>query len=123
MFFLVLLSIKSNRYSTSFWRYTMTPFINNIKWDRIWIHFYISDLPSNSTVYISSLNGKYIYPLKVAEDNPSVFLLNITNPGNCKMLPPGIFKLVFKENEQNKQFTNIEESAFSERISSWLARS
>ena len=88
----------------------MKPIINNIKWDRIWIHFYISNLPSNSSVYISSLDGKYIHPLKVTEDNPHIYLLNITNPGNCKMLPTGIFKLVYKGNEPNDNFISIDVS-------------
>lgn len=92
----------------------MKPIINNIKWDRIWIHFYISNLPSNSSVYISSLDGKYIHPLKVTEDNPHIYLLNITNPGNCKMLPTGIFKLVYKGNEPNDNFISIDETEISD---------
>ena len=71
----------------------MKPSITNIKWDRIWIHFLISDLPEDSAVCITDLHSSYIQPLKRDENNPHLFMLNITNPGDCKMLPKGIYRL------------------------------
>ncbi|MCR5544146.1 MAG: CDP-glycerol glycerophosphotransferase family protein [Eubacterium sp.] len=70
--------------------------IRRIKWDRIWISFFIENVPENHDVYIS---GPVFYKLKKSENNPTEYLLNITNPGKCKMLSPGIYKLVTIGNE------------------------
>lgn len=67
--------------------------IYKVSWDRIWISFFIKDVPSDAVVTITSINDGPSFDLKKGEaDNE--FKLNITNPGDCKMLPTGIYKLV-----------------------------
>ena len=77
--------------------------INNIKWDRIWISFFIEGITAGLTdgkgeaaVYIKDTSGQYSFKLQPGEAE-NEFKLNITNPGNCKMLPTGIWELVVFE--------------------------
>lgn len=77
--------------------------INNIKWDRIWISFFIEEITAGLTdgkgeaaVYIKDISGQYSFKLQPGEAE-NEFKLNITNPGNCKMLPTGIWELVVFE--------------------------
>ena len=90
----------------------MAYIVNNIKWDRIWISFYIDKIYSNSdgnypSIYIKDTNGSFKAELQHSDDNPSEYRLNITNPGNCKMLPCGIYKLVNSNNEALVYTNNI----------------
>ena len=97
--------------------------INRIKWDRIWISFFISYYggtsvektsiektsiekdsvrenhikeKSNISVFIKDTAGQHIFELQPGEAE-NEFKLNITNPGNCKMLPTGIWELVISK--------------------------
>ncbi len=81
--------------------------IKNIKWDRIWIYFETDRLPMDKTIYLRSIDGSFSAPLKKCNsdeflvtnglnnnpDNSSWYKINITNPGNCEMLPVGIYNL------------------------------
>ncbi|SNU07786.1 CDP-ribitol ribitolphosphotransferase [Lachnospiraceae bacterium] len=82
----------------------MAYIVNNIKWDRIWISFYIDNISPDSnegypTFYIKDLSSEYYAKLRHSEDNPSEYKLNITNPGNCRMLPAGVYSVLSSENE------------------------
>ncbi|MCR5215023.1 MAG: CDP-glycerol glycerophosphotransferase family protein [Eubacterium sp.] len=97
-------------------------FLSEITWDRIWIFFHIQGLPKNAKVYIKNIKTLEEYPLYHKDyyskdiigvspdissnnipateegstfdhENASIFKLNITNPGNCTMLSPGLYKL------------------------------
>ena len=76
----------------------MKPVVTKISWDRIWISFYIENVPLTDAVYIKSADGSYSAPLIHSDENPAEFKLNITNPGNCRMLPVGIYRLVTTDN-------------------------
>ena len=54
----------------------MAYIVNNIKWDRIWISFYIDKIYSNSdgnypSIYIKDTNGSFKAELQHSDDNPS----------------------------------------------------
>ena len=70
--------------------------ITKIKWDRIWIYFTIKGLPTSTDVYIMNLDQSYTAKLIPADKTNGIFKLNITNPGNCNMLPVGIYYLGYK---------------------------
>ena len=74
-------------------------FIKNIEWDRIWISFFIEGLDETSNVFISNSKRTYSFSLKKG-DAPDEYKLNITNPGNCKMLPTGIYELFYNSIDQ-----------------------
>jgi len=74
-------------------------FIKNIEWDRIWISFFIEGLDETSNVFISNSKRTYSFSLKNG-DAPDEYKLNITNPGNCKMLPTGIYELFYNSIDQ-----------------------
>ncbi len=86
--------------------------INRIKWDRIWISFYIdaSDTSplknkpfSNKdfSVLLEDVKGAVSFTLKAGESE-NKFMLNITNPGNCEMLPAGVWKLAVYDKEEHR---------------------
>ena len=83
--------------------------INNIIWDRIWISVYLEEKsPDNNSlnnyaVFIKNSSGQHnteqhIFKLQPGESK-NEFKLNITNPGNCKMLPTGIWELIISETD------------------------
>ncbi len=74
-------------------------FIKNIEWDRIWISFFIEGLDETSNVFISNSKRTYSFSLKNG-DAPDEYKLNITNPGDCKMLPTGIYELFYNSIDQ-----------------------
>ena len=74
-------------------------FIKNIEWDRIWISFFIEGLDETSNVFISNSKRTYSFSLKKG-DAPGEYKLNITNPGDCKMLPTGIYELFYNSIDQ-----------------------
>lgn len=74
-------------------------FIKNIEWDRIWISFFIEGLDETSNVFISNSKRTYSFSLKKG-DAPDEYKLNITNPGDCKMLPIGIYELFYNSIDQ-----------------------
>ena len=74
-------------------------FINNIEWDRIWISFFIEGLDETSNVFISNSKRTYSFSLKKG-DAPDEYKLNITNPGDCKMLPTGIYELFYNSSDK-----------------------
>ena len=74
-------------------------FIKNIEWDRIWISFFIEGLDETSNVFISNSKRTYSFSLKKG-DAPDEYKLNITNPGDCKMLPTGIYELFYNSIDQ-----------------------
>ena len=74
-------------------------FIKNIEWDRIWISFFIEGLDETSNVFIANSKRTYHFDLKKG-DTPNEYKLNITNPGNCKMLPPGVYELFYNSMDQ-----------------------
>ncbi|MCR5104282.1 MAG: CDP-glycerol glycerophosphotransferase family protein [Eubacterium sp.] len=90
----------------------MDYYVSKIKWDRIWISFYIkADCPYDGNVYLINSDGNIRFNLKCYSDNPEKntklsnahikeFRLNITNPGNCKMLPTGIYNLYFETKDK-----------------------
>jgi len=74
-------------------------FIKNIEWDRIWISFFIEGLDETSNVFI--FNSKRTYSFSLKKGNaPDEYKLNITNPGDCKMLPTGIYELFYNSIDQ-----------------------
>lgn len=66
--------------------------IKNICWDRIWIYFYPESFDPTVEVYLCSMNGERLFSLKKCDDKKA-YKINISNPGNCKMLPIGVYKL------------------------------
>ena len=74
-------------------------FIKNIEWDRIWISFFIEGLDETSNVFISNSKRTYSFSLKKG-DAPDEYKLNITNPGDCKMLPTGIYELFYNSSDK-----------------------
>ncbi len=74
-------------------------FIKNIEWDRIWISFFIEGLDETSNVFISNSKRTYSFSLKKG-DAPDEYKLNITNPGDCKMLPTEIYELFYNSIDQ-----------------------
>ena len=74
-------------------------FIKNIEWDRIWISFFIEGLDETSNVFISNSKRTYSFSLKKG-DAPDEYKLNITNPGDCKMLPTGIYVLFYNSSDK-----------------------
>ncbi|MCR5602645.1 MAG: CDP-glycerol glycerophosphotransferase family protein, partial [Lachnospiraceae bacterium] len=74
-------------------------FIKNIEWDRIWISFFIEGLDETSNVFISNSKRTYSFSLKNG-DAPDEYKLNITNPGDCKMLPTGIYELFYNSSDK-----------------------
>ncbi len=74
-------------------------FIKNIEWDRIWISFFIEGLDDTSNVFISNSKRTYSFSLKKG-DAPDEYKLNITNPGDCKMLPTGIYELFYNSSDK-----------------------
>ncbi|MBO4864920.1 MAG: CDP-glycerol glycerophosphotransferase family protein [Eubacterium sp.] len=72
----------------------MNPVVTNISWDRIWISFYIENVPATEHIHIRALNGSYSARLVHPDQSSTEYRLNITNPGNCRMLPVGIYRLV-----------------------------
>lgn len=104
--------------------------IQNIYWDRIWMYLEIANVNA-STLYL--YNGKKCYAAeleKVSFENlpdmvdfseeskaallterVSLYRINITNPGNCKMLPDGLYRITPKaplnDNDTDKEFVSI----------------
>ena len=73
--------------------------VNKITWDRIWISFYIKKLQPESEVFLCDQNNRLSFRLKHVEGTDE-YKLNITNPGNCRMLPVGIYKLYSANGEE-----------------------
>ena len=73
----------------------MTYTVRKIKWDRIWIRFFMNetDIPASTSFYLVSMNGNLKFKLVPSEDDSQEFKINITNPGNCEMLPCAVYKL------------------------------
>ena len=71
----------------------MEYYVNKIAWDRIWILFNVDFISeSEDDIYLVNSDNTARFLLKKGS-NPSEYKLNITNPGNCAMLPPGIYTL------------------------------
>lgn len=82
--------------------------IKKILWDRIWISFFIDDIPDKYIVFLkkisrypvhkkNSSDRDVIFPLKIGTSGE--YKLNISNPGNCKMLSAGIYQLIVMPKE------------------------
>ncbi len=91
--------------------------INKISWDRIWIHFHVGGFDNimsydNGTItssfnqnsasernffhlFLCGINSDFKAELLPSMDDRFTFRLNITNPGNCEMLPTGYYKLYY----------------------------
>ena len=74
--------------------------ISDIYWDRIWVFFRITPvlkdavIPEDFRPYIINTTGSFkAYLIKEA---PGLFKLNITNPGNCRMLPTGRYSIAYQ---------------------------
>ena len=77
--------------------YTNNIIVNEITWDRIWIHFH-TNIPAELVLH--SVDGNYSAYLKTDNGIASIDnMLNITNPGYCKMLPEGYYKLHTSDGE------------------------
>ncbi|WP_173472726.1 CDP-glycerol glycerophosphotransferase family protein [Eubacterium ruminantium] len=71
----------------------MEYYVNKIVWDRIWILFNVDFISeSEDDIYLVNSDNTARFLLKKGS-KPSEYKLNITNPGNCAMLPPGIYTL------------------------------
>lgn len=81
-------------------KYTDKYAITDIYWDRMWIYFRITpadmnDLPPDTfRPYIINTDGSYKAFLK--HEETGLYKLNITNPGNCKMLPVGEYRISYE---------------------------
>ena len=67
--------------------------IKKIRWDRIWIYFYPENYDPKTEVFICSMVGEKLFPLKSC-DEEKAYKINISNPGNCKMLAVGFYKFM-----------------------------
>ena len=65
--------------------------INKIKWDRIWIYLYPDSYSEDTSLSIVSMNGETSFELKKCNEEKA-YKLNISNPGDCRMLPVGVYK-------------------------------
>ena len=66
--------------------------IKKIRWERVWIYFYPESYDKTTNIHLSSMSGEKLFALKACEEEKA-YRINISNPGNCKMLPVGIYKL------------------------------
>lgn len=101
-------------------KYTDKYNITNIYWDRMWIYFCISPtIPDTKLYYLNSatvksqqngifrpyiINSDRNYKAYLRPEAPWIYKLNITNPGNCKMLPLGEYFLSYESNYAGKDF-------------------
>ena len=89
--------------------------IYKITWDRIWISFFIKEVPNEANLSLVNLRDNTSFTLK-REGNSDEFKLNITNPGNCKMLPTSIFKLSIHDNGSSTSNLSEYEMSLSDSI-------
>ena len=62
--------------------------IKKIRWERVWIYFYPESYDKTTNIHLSSMSGEKLFALKACEEEKA-YRINISNPGNCKMLPVG----------------------------------
>ena len=68
--------------------------ISNIYWDRMWIFFEIKPVTSERFFpYI--INSDCSYKAYLLKHSEGLYKLNITNPGNCRMLPLGTYHITY----------------------------
>ena len=68
--------------------------ISNIYWDRMWIFFEIKPVTSERFFpYI--INSDCSYKAYLLKHSEGLYKLNITNPGNCRMLPLGTYHISY----------------------------
>ena len=112
-----LVEEKVKCYTISVMNKNTNIFIQNITWDRIWITFYIEGLSSDAQVFLQCVSDDISFKLKKVSSNE--FKLNITNPGNCRMLPAGIYELYVKSIQGKTKLslnTDINASRFNRQF-------
>lgn len=76
----------------------MKPIIDRITWDRIWIIFHFQSDPGSYQLRLRSIDAPDGFDMPLIPDGPHSLKINITNPGNCAMLPEGIYQIVASDN-------------------------
>lgn len=87
-------------------KYTDKYTITSLYWDRIWIYFEIKADGQNPPDSFSPciINEAGNYKAYLRKENPGIYKLNITNPGNCKMLPVGIYYVSYDSDKSERAY-------------------
>ena len=105
------------------------PVIKRITWDRMWIEFFISGV-NDEDVYIENVRNSYKQPLTLPIDDTGYYIspdkaygngikvlrLNITNPGDCRMLPLGVYNLTTSSGEKIQLSEKIDAKLLNRRF-------
>lgn len=92
--------------------------VNDITWDRIWLGLHTN---APAELKLQSVDGHYSARLLHSDtlegpQDETLHMLNITNPGDCKMLPVGIYRFVTEDGSDVISSTNISPRSISRQF-------